>query len=421
MNFKPVAQVLLVLLFCAFQLAAQELHIVATCDLHGNLSGFAKLLPEIKEYPDAVKLDMGDLFQGDPLCDLLDGRPMIDALNHAGYDIFIPGNHEFELSPTQLGALVKRFNGTLIGQWSYPGITPVSWHLIRRNGFSLAIIGMTDNGIYRNRRVYPGLKITSELAALENAMQEIRRQKLDAVILARHGGNYFSGMPLGKILRQYPEIKLVICGHSHKEIPGQRAGKALIVQPGAYAASAAVVTLKRLKSGELFIASKLIRPRDTADPQIAALQTELFERHEKSLSQTVLSFSSQSELQQHCLKRLCDIAQADRAVLDLPDLPPGTYTRNELLKRLPYRNMLLKTELTKTDFAAFAKEKAPAGRKRFITPAPENKESFTMVLDTFQFSRSKALKHCRNIKILPVLSRDIILKDFCHEKTIHHR
>ena len=97
MMLKPAARVLFIIFFCAVRLAAQELHIVASCDLHGNLSGFAKLIPEIREYKNAVKLDLGDLFQSDPLCDLSDGTPMIDALNIAEYDIFIPGNHEFEL------------------------------------------------------------------------------------------------------------------------------------------------------------------------------------------------------------------------------------------------------------------------------------------------------------------------------------
>lgn len=421
MILKPAARVLLILFFCAVRLAAQELHIVASCDLHGNLSKFARLLPEISEYKDAVKLDLGDIFQGDPLCDLSDGTPMIDALNIAEYDFFIPGNHEFELSSAQLGALLKRFNGIVLGQWRYPGIAPKPWQLFERNGFRLAIIGMTDNGIYRNRRVCPDLKIISELDALKQTMAEIRSHKVDAVILARHGGNYFSGMPLGRLLRQYPEIKLVICGHSHKEIAGQRSGKTLIVQPGAHGTSAAVVTLKKIRNGELFISSKLIRPRDTADKKIVSLHTALLKRYAPRLSETVLSFSSSKELIERYLNLLCSKARADRAVLDLPDLPPGTYTRGALLKRFPYRNMLVKVQISPAEFAAFAKEKAPAGRKRFITPAAENKEKFTLVLDTFQFTRSKALKYCRDIQIIPVLSREILLKDICYEKTIHHR
>ncbi len=421
MMLKPVARVLFILFFCAVRLAAQELHIVASCDLHGNLSGFAKLLPAIREYKNAVKLDLGDLFQSDPLCDLSDGTPMVDALNIAEYDIFIPGNHEFELPPAKLGALLKRFNGIVLGQWRYPGITPGPWQLIRRNGFTLAVIGMTDNGIYRNRRIYPGLKIISELDALKQTMAEIRRHKVDAVILARHGGNYFSGMPLGRVLRQYPEIRLVICGHSHKEIAGQRNGKTLIVQPGAYAASAAVVTMKKLPNKELFISSRLIRPQKSADKEISSLHSALKKQHEAHLSETVLEFNSSTKLAEQYLKLLCRTSGADRAVLDLPDLPPGRYTRNELLKRFPYRNMLVKVQVSPKKFADFFREKAPSGRKRFITPATGDKENFTLVLDTFQFSRSKALKYCRDIQIIPVFSRDILLKDICHEKTIHDR
>ena len=93
------------------QLSGRELHIIATCDMHGNLSGFARMLPVIQQYPDAVKLDLGDLFQGEVLPDLLKGEPMMSALNLAKYDFFIPGNHEFEL-PLPQGILKYSVKGT---------------------------------------------------------------------------------------------------------------------------------------------------------------------------------------------------------------------------------------------------------------------------------------------------------------------
>ena len=179
--------------------------------MHGNLSGFAKLLPVIQRYPDAVKIDLGDIFQGEPLSDLLNGSPMIEALNLAKYDFFIPGNHEFELPSPQLAKFFNSFNGQLLGQWQIKKVRTALWKLIKRNGFTLAVIGMTDNGIYRDRKFYPHLKIVPELAAIEKAMQEIRNHPVDAVILARHGGNYLSGMTLGRFLRKYPEIRLVLC------------------------------------------------------------------------------------------------------------------------------------------------------------------------------------------------------------------
>ena len=127
------------------QLSGRELHIIATCDMHGNLSGFARLLPVIQQYPDAVKLDLGDLFQGEVLPDLLKGEPMMSALNLAKYDFFIPGNHEFELPLPQLAGLFGSFNGQILGQFRIPGVKILPWQLVKRNGFTLAVIGMTDN------------------------------------------------------------------------------------------------------------------------------------------------------------------------------------------------------------------------------------------------------------------------------------
>ena len=90
--------ILLWLIFFCQLLFAKELQIIATCDIHGKMREFSHLAAVFGNYPEAVKIDLGDLFHGDPLNDMLNGSAMIEALNIAGYDIFIPGNHEFELS-----------------------------------------------------------------------------------------------------------------------------------------------------------------------------------------------------------------------------------------------------------------------------------------------------------------------------------
>ena len=91
--------------------AAEKISIIATADLHGRLREFAKLAAVIRRYPDAVKIDAGDLTQGDAVCDLLPHGAMAEALNSLKYDIFVPGNHDFEWGVKNTVLFAKKFSG----------------------------------------------------------------------------------------------------------------------------------------------------------------------------------------------------------------------------------------------------------------------------------------------------------------------
>ena len=98
-------------------------------------------------------------------------------------------------------------------------------------------------------------------------------------------------------------------------------------------------------------------------------------------------------------------------LLDMPPLHAGSHTLESLLKHFPYRNRLVKFSLKPAEYAALIKEKAPSNRKRFASPVPAGKERFTVVMDTFQLSRSKTLKNHTAFQLLPVIARDILLKE----------
>ena len=57
----------------------------------------------------AVLLDGGDIFQGNTLSNLLDGRPLAEAYQLMGYDAVTIGNHEFDwqIENTVEPALIK--------------------------------------------------------------------------------------------------------------------------------------------------------------------------------------------------------------------------------------------------------------------------------------------------------------------------
>ena len=388
-----------------------ELEIIATGDIHGSRENFARLAPLIRARKRAIKIDVGDLFHGDPLCDMLNGKPMVDALNSLNFDIYIPGNHEFELSGSQSVALFGSFKGEVLGQWSVDGFHPRRWKVVERNGFRCAIIGMSDNGLWRSRRFYPWMKIVEEFSAVKQALKEIRKQPVDLIILARHGGNYSGSVPLGKFLRQYPEIDLVICGHSHREIVGQRSGRVMIIQPGALGASAVLATVRRIGGKTLHIESRLLRPQADVDPEISAVFARALNSQQAELDAPALNVVSQSSFAEAVLKNIRQTLNTDCAVTDLPELPCGRYTKEQFLKLFPYRNVMAVVTVSRAEYLNFVREKAPGERRRFSSEMPENKENFSVAVNLFQLQRSTVLRSRKDFRLTGVIERDIILKE----------
>ncbi len=411
---KRLRLLLFALLF-AFTLHAhangQSVQFIITGDLHGQLKPLSQLAALFRKYPDAVKIDLGDLFQGEPAHDISNGEVMIDALNALKYDFIIPGNHDFELSAGQFTRSYSRFSGTLLGQWRCGKLPVFPWKIIERNKFKCAVIGMTDNGMYKIRRFFPGYSFEDELPSINAALKEISRHRVDIIILARHGGDYFHGMAAGKFLHDHPEIDMLFCAHTHREIAGQRNGRSLIVQPGAYGASAVLVTVKHDPVHGKIITSRLLRPAGKPDAQLAALNARMRAALAQRLYTPAITVRDHDDFIRRTLKKLKTAAGADAAVIDSPELKRGNHTLNKMLKLFPYRNRLCVITVSRKDFLAFLREKPPRNRRRYATPVPAGKTNFTLVLSSFQLNRSKRLKkYAKNVRLVPFVDRDIIFR-----------
>lgn len=420
MRFRMIFAVLLCCILPVVS-GGKELQIIATCDIHGSTENFSRLAPVIRSYPDAVKIDLGDLFHGDPLCDVTYGAPMIAALNALKYDIFVPGNHEFELSRDRFISALSGFDGTLLGQYKCGNLKVLPWKIVERNGFRCAVIGMTDNGIYRNRRFYPDFEIIEEIYALDRALAEIRKQKTDAVILARHGGTYFSGVPAGRVLYRRPEIDLVICGHTHKEIAGMRRGRSFFVQPGPFAQSAVLITLCKNSLRGVFIWSRLLRPGKYADKTVSAIFKRAYADKRTELNAGFLPAMPMKDFAEKVLAALKKSAGTDCAVIDLPEFPEKPLSYREFLKLFPYRNQLLVVNCTAGEYAAFCRERPPARRKRFASKIPAGKNEITVVLNTFQLSRSRTFPADKEFRLIPFIERDVIGRVSNYAETLRNR
>jgi len=225
--FKKLS--LFLLFFCAgLCLFAARVVVLNTTDLHGRVDTpyggilqIAHLIEQQKKlyHPDSMLLiDCGDTTQGTFSSMLFEGALMIKCLNYLKYDVWVAGNHEFDHPLKAVKKRMLEFSGvTLAANLQNPYLAKAysSWKMFSRSGIKIAVIGLTKSGIP---------KTIPFDAALKRIMPEIRAQKPNVVILAQHEGMYARGFSIYRFVAKYPEIDLVLGGHTHVKKPGQKIG-----------------------------------------------------------------------------------------------------------------------------------------------------------------------------------------------------
>ena len=240
----------LFLCFAGICLYAVRLTVLNTTDLHGNITGryqgilrIAYLIGEQKKLCPADSLlliDCGDTILGTFSSAVFQGELMIKCLNFLKYDVWVPGNHEFDYGLPVLKKRMREFSGAVLAaniDSPYLAKVHAAWKMFTRNGVKIAVIGMTMPEMSRTILVTDKtFETVSFAAAMKRVMPEIRAAKPDIIILAQHQGIYGKGFSLYKFTAQYPEIELILGAHTHQNNPGQKIGQnAWYFQAGKYA------------------------------------------------------------------------------------------------------------------------------------------------------------------------------------------
>jgi len=220
----------LFLLFCniGIYLYAAQLTILNTTDLHGRATGRYGGMPQIaylieqqkKLYPadSMLLIDCGDTTQGTFSSMVFKGKMMVECLNYLKYDVWVVGNHEFDYGLAVVKKRMLQFSGaSLAANVENPCLAKAHslWKMFTKSGMKIAVIGLTKPGVFNS---------TSFGIAMKRTMPEIRAAKPDVIILAQHEGMYARGFSIYKFTAQYPEIDLILGGHTHVKKPGQKIG-----------------------------------------------------------------------------------------------------------------------------------------------------------------------------------------------------
>lgn len=263
-------------LFLGFASAAEgdvTLQILATSDLHakfynydyalneasdgGSMLQIASAVKELKN-DNTLLIDAGDTIQGNASELFLKGEnPIVKGLNEMGYDIWVPGNHEFNYGVPVYQSLMGQFKGkALLGNVYDKSDKPLAdaYTIVEKGGVKIGVIGMVTPNITRwdaaNLKEY---KVTDPVEETKKAIAEIK-DKVDLIVAVEHMSEQseygVEGSGAYDVIDANPEIDVFIAAHEHKLVEGLEYKGTLIVENKDLAQTMAVVTVVMQKGAD---------------------------------------------------------------------------------------------------------------------------------------------------------------------------
>ena len=258
-----------------------HLTIVHTNDTHARIQssssimGFAKIATKVAELrednPNLLLVDAGDTFHGQTIATLNQGESITRVMNAMGYDVMVPGNHDFNYGKDRLLELKGMLDFPIIsanietdeGTHFLPGF------IIKEvDGVKVGIFGLTtpETAFKTHPKNVEGLTFENPIERAQE-MVDTLRDHVDVLICIGHlGEDEGSVYTSKKVIEAVDGIDLFVDGHSHTTKPnGEMINDTLLVQTGSYDANLGVVDLTVTGGKVVASSAKLITAAEAAD------------------------------------------------------------------------------------------------------------------------------------------------------------
>ncbi len=222
------------------QAAKDEIYILFTSDVHCGVdqgfgyAGLAQLRDKLeKDGYETILVDDGDSIQGEVIGTISKGEKIINLMNELGYDVAIPGNHEFDYGMERFFELTEMADFPYIScNFTHKDELAFKPYVIKEAaGLKIAFVGVTtpttpttstpryfkdEKGeyIYGFMQDKTGEKLYS---AVQEAVDAARAEGADLVYVMAHLGNEADCEPwtYADVIANTTGIDVVLDGHSH--------------------------------------------------------------------------------------------------------------------------------------------------------------------------------------------------------------
>jgi 2',3'-cyclic-nucleotide 2'-phosphodiesterase (5'-nucleotidase family) len=213
--------------------AVKPLTILHSNDLHAHLlpdeqgnGGFARLTTAVRNEEmnctACLYLNAGDMVQGTPVSTLFRGKPVYEIANLMGIDVSTLGNHEFDYTWRGVQQFVKIAHFPIVSanvvDASGKPVTGKPYVIKTVGGIRVAIIGVILSDLVGNFISPPEIgpwKVLPVLDTVRKYAAELRDRSDLIVVL----GHIHDNEEVAEILKQIPEVSVVVAGHTHVAYP----------------------------------------------------------------------------------------------------------------------------------------------------------------------------------------------------------
>ncbi len=318
-----------------------RLTVLQTTDMHGaagadgnELPGIARIVSIVKSEREREKeillIDCGDTALGSFSSTLDGGDAMFRIMNLAGYDAWIPGNHDFDrgipalLKHAEMLRATTRLAANL--EILREGKSKVfeDWVLLRKKGLRIAVIGLVPEHLpqWVGPAQLDGSLREGFLQTLDRIIPEVMRVSPDLIILAVHAGEfsparlYADGKrhSLSALSARYPQIDLILGGHSHQCVPGKKLyPHSWFVQGPPHAEGLAKTTIAydRMKKRIVSMQTEILFSADYPDaPEAVKLLLPLQRKSRETAEKPVASFRDFHTVDSSCQGKAKGVSSA---------------------------------------------------------------------------------------------------------------
>lgn len=371
--------VVLVLSLCG-GVAAEDrpvtLVILHTNDIHSRVDvttaqwGYAKIATvaseERSKNEHVLLLDAGDALHGQSIANLSMGESIVEAMNLAGYDAMVAGNHDFNFGQERLLELATLADFPILGaNVVRANDAPLlREYIIKQIGSKKVLLfGIsTPETTYKTHpKNVEGLNFADPIAIAQRIVA-VWGDKVDLVIALSHlglEGDYTSTM----LAEQVPGIDLIIDGHSHDK-GSVIVGDTVIAQTGEYSANIGKVEITFGANGhEIF--TSLIPATDATNVTADSAVLDLLSRYKAEVDAIQAVVIGSTEVLLEGTRDLVRTRETNLgnlitdAILDVSgaqvvltngggiraSIPAGKITRKQVFDVLPFGNLIVVKEV----------------------------------------------------------------------------
>ena len=354
-------------------------------------AGLAAYRDDMKRATDYVSIvDAGDAVQGEALGTLSAGQYPVDIMNQVGYDVTVPGNHEFDYGIDQFFKLANELDSGYIccNLMDLTTGKPVfdAYKMIEYGDTKVAYVGIdTPEAITKSTPTYfqndkgeyiygfcNGGDGKELYDAVQNAIDAAKAEGADYVIAVGHCGTDEQSAPWrsSDIIENVSGLSAFIDGHSHSTIPSQgisdKDGKTvLLTSTGTKLANIGKLVIKtdgKVTTG-LVAAADYTKKNDTVDTFVKGIQAKNDALLKKVVAKTDVDLTiteadgttrairnQETNLGDLVADAYREIGGADIAIVNgggiRATIPAGDITYEQIIAVHPYGNGLCVVEAT---------------------------------------------------------------------------